>query len=700
MGFLKKRLKTFKRPDFTRSIKFQLLMSILIFFLLLRMTYIFKVYNFEYSYEVGDIVTEKIILNQPYYDEEATLKLIESVPYNVEPIYTVDSSFYAKSKNQIGEFFLKAYEIRDEHQENSALREDFITYVLRNQMGLSEEELSYLSRVDDYDLRLSESYIYDILQRILGQGVTSDNIIQKKNSVFNQVSELDQLPEEMWPVIEKIVKHHIVVNSYVDEKATGALIQEEKNEIEDVMISEGTVLLDQGQVLDEKTFMIINNLNLNKQNTWEQKLPLYRLDLRIILVLTIMFGVLNILYRKSKIIIPGKYIYLNFSILSFVYLLGFGTHAFSLYLLLIPTAAMLISVLNDALMGFLFSFFLSIIMGFILDFPIEILLFTMIASMVSALMVDKVYQRGRIFLAGIMVSIIYGIMILSDASISTVDMATIFTNLSFGLSSGILCSIITIGSLPLWEIIFKILTPIKLLEYANPNHPLMKKMLLEAPGTYHHSILVANLSEAAAHEINCNTFLTRVGAYFHDIGKIEKPYFYIENQYDGHNPHDEFVPMVSAKIIKDHVIKGIQMGKKYRLPKEIIEFIEQHHGTTQIQYFYQKALEFEEEDVIDHSLYTYEGPMPSTKEIAIVMLADSVEAAVRSLKKPNQRMISDLIEKIIQKKIGGGQLNNSGLTLSEIQAIQSSFVANLTSAFHERIEYPTERKDTHINRVK
>jgi putative nucleotidyltransferase with HDIG domain len=339
-------------------------------------------------------------------------------------------------------------------------------------------------------------------------------------------------------------------------------------------------------------------------------------------------------------------------------------------------------------------------MGFIFDLPIEVLIFTMIASMVSALMVDNVYQRGRIFLAGIMVSMIYGIMILSDVSMASLGVATILRQLSFGVSSGILCSIITIGSLPLWEIIFKILTPIKLLEYANPNHPLMKKMLLEAPGTYHHSILVANLSEAAAHDINCNTFLTRVGAYFHDIGKIEKPYFYIENQYDGHNPHDEFVPMVSAKIIKDHVIKGIQMGKKYRLPKEIIEFIEQHHGTTQIQYFYQKALEFEEEDVIDHSLYTYEGPMPSTKEIAIVMLADSVEAAVRSLKKPNQRMISDLIEKIIQKKIGEGQLNNSGLTLSEIQAIQSSFVANLTSAFHERIEYPTERKDTHINRVK
>ena len=700
MGFLKKRFKTFKRPDFTRNIKFQLLMSILIFFIILRMTYIFKVYNFDYSYEVGDTVTEGIILNQPYFDEEATSKLIESVPYNIDPIYTVDTSVYAKAKNQIGEFFLKAYETREEYEEDLALRERVFTYVLRKQMGLSEEELSYLSQVDDYDLRLSESYIYDILQRILGQGVSSDNIIQKKNSVFNQVSNLDQLPEEMWPVIEKILKHHIIINSYVDEKATGDLIQEEINEIEDVVIPEGTVLLDKGQILDDKTFKIINDLNLNKQNTWDQKLPLYRLDLRIILVLTVMFGVLNILYKKSKTIIPGKYIYLNFSIISFVYLLGFGTHTFSMYLLLIPTAAMLISVLNDALIGFLFSFFLSVIMGFILDLPIEVLLFTMIASMVSALMVDKVYQRGRIFLAGIMVSIIYGIMILSGASISTMGMASILTQLSFGISSGILCSIITIGSLPLWEILFKILTPIKLLEYANPNHPLMKKMLLEAPGTYHHSVLVANLSEAAAHEINCNTFLTRVGAYFHDIGKIEKPYFYIENQYDGHNPHDQFVPMVSAKIIKDHVLKGIQMGKKYRLPKEIIEFIEQHHGTTQIQYFYQKALEFEDEQVIDHSLYTYEGPMPSTKEIAIVMLADSVEAGVRSLKKPNQTMIAELIEKIIQKKIGDHQLNDSGLTLSEIQAIQNSFVANLTSAFHERIEYPTEKKDTHINRVK
>jgi hypothetical protein len=320
--------------------------------------------------------------------------------------------------------------------------------------------------------------------------------------------------------------------------------------------------------------------------------------------------------------------------------------------------------------------------------------------MVSALMVDKVFQRGRIFLAGVLISIIYGVMILSGASLSTMGMQSFLIQLSYGLSSGLLCSIITIGSLPLWEILFKILTPIKLLEYANPNHPLMKKMLLEAPGTYHHSIMVANLSEAAAHEINCNTFLTRVGAYFHDIGKTEKPYFYVENQYNGHNPHDQFVPMVSAKIIKDHVTKGIQLGKKFRLPKEIIEFIEQHHGTTRIQYFYQKALEYEDEQDIDHQIYTYEGPMPSTKEIAIVMLADSVEAAVRSLKKPNQAMIADLIAKVIQNKIKDKQLNDSALTLSEIECIQNSFVSNLTSAFHERIEYPTEKRDTHINRVK
>lgn len=167
-------------------------------------------------------------------------------------------------------------------------------------MDLSEEELSYLSQVDDYDLRLSESYIYDILQRILTQGVSSDNIIQKKNSVYNQVSSLEQLPQEIWPVIEKIVKHHIVINSYVDEEATGQLIQEKINEIEDVIIPIGTVLIDKGQPLDERTYKIINDLNLNKQDTWDQKLPLYLLDLRIILTLTIMFGVVHIMYKKVR----------------------------------------------------------------------------------------------------------------------------------------------------------------------------------------------------------------------------------------------------------------------------------------------------------------------------------------------------------------------------------------------------------------
>jgi putative nucleotidyltransferase with HDIG domain len=230
----------------------------------------------------------------------------------------------------------------------------------------------------------------------------------------------------------------------------------------------------------------------------------------------------------------------------------------------------------------------------------------------------------------------------------------------------------------------------KLIELSNPNHPLLRKILMEAPGTYHHSVMVANLADAACEAIGANGLLARVGCYYHDIGKTKRPNFFIENQMHHDNPHDRLQPEKSANIIISHVTDGSVILKKYNMPKEIIHIAEQHHGTTLLKFFYHKALQGGEE--VNEEDYRYPGPKPQTKESAIVGIADSVEAAVRSLNQPTPETIESLVKKIVADRLQDGQLNECDLTLKELETVSHSFCETLKGIFHSRIEYPEMTK--------
>ncbi|MGN0762310.1 MAG: HDIG domain-containing metalloprotein, partial [Aristaeellaceae bacterium] len=229
--------------------------------------------------------------------------------------------------------------------------------------------------------------------------------------------------------------------------------------------------------------------------------------------------------------------------------------------------------------------------------------------------------------------------------------------------------------------------PSKLLELANPNHPLLRRLLIEAPGTYHHSIIVANLAEAAAEKIGANPFLARTGAYFHDVGKLKRPLYFKENQM-GDNPHDRTDPYVSAAILTTHTRDGVQLAQKYHLPPEIQRIISEHHGDTPVMYFYHKALQQSDGKPVDIADFRYDGPRPCTKESAVIMLADTIEAAVRSMPDPTPQAIERFIEKLVRGKLEDGQLSNSPLTLRDIDGICEAFATVLNGVFHERIEYP------------
>jgi putative nucleotidyltransferase with HDIG domain len=291
------------------------------------------------------------------------------------------------------------------------------------------------------------------------------------------------------------------------------------------------------------------------------------------------------------------------------------------------------------------------------------------------------------------VSFAYVVFIYFSESLKLSPSGSILSLCGYGLFNGFISTILTIGLLPIFESLFDVTTDITLLELSDLNHPLLKRLSLEAPGTYHHSIIVGNLAEAGAKAIGANTLLSRVGAYYHDIGKVDKPEYFVENQMGAKSKHEKLTPSMSALILESHVKEGVELAEEVNLPQAVIDFIHQHHGTTVMRYFYNKALEQGAgRDLKDE--YRYPGPRPHSKETAIVMLADAVEAASRVLEDPKPSRLKSLIKKIIDSKLQAGELSDSDLTFKELSAIEHAFLPVLISIFHPRVEYPETAEKT------
>jgi putative nucleotidyltransferase with HDIG domain len=308
------------------------------------------------------------------------------------------------------------------------------------------------------------------------------------------------------------------------------------------------------------------------------------------------------------------------------------------------------------------------------------------SGIISTLASWKVRRRSKVIQAGMLAGIFQsiGILFMQNFNFSNPkDYLLFFLN-------GCVCGIIVSGILPLFEYLFNQITNISLLELSDLNNPLLKQMILNAPGTYHHSLIVGNLSEAASEAIGADALLSRIGAYYHDIGKITKPQYFIENQPLGKVSHEEISPSLSKLIIINHVKEGVELAKKYRLNKRIIDFISQHHGTGLVYYFYIRALEniTEEKEKFDDEAFRYPGPKPKTKEVAIVLLADSVEAASRTMREPTPAKITELVHRIINNKFIDGQLDECDLTLKDLEKIAKVFIRILISMYHARITYP------------
>jgi cyclic-di-AMP phosphodiesterase PgpH len=369
-----------------------------------------------------------------------------------------------------------------------------------------------------------------------------------------------------------------------------------------------------------------------------------------------------------------------------------------LLMLMIPVAAatMVVRFLINSEVSALFAIVVSALAALVVDPSLTIYLYFLVGSLVGANFVGKASQRNTILVAGFYTGLANAAMILAlGVALSPASEALswrLLTEPALGILAGVLTGPLVLSFSPAWEWLFGYTSDVKLMEMANLNHPILKQMVMRAPGTYSHSTLVSSLAEGAAEAINCNPLLAKVGGLYHDIGKMNKPEYFYENLHGQDNKHDGLYPRMSGLILTSHVKEGVELGRRHNLGEKVVDLIQQHHGKNLIYYFYRRAKELEdpEKSLVDESDFRYPGPKPQTREAAIIMLADIVEASSRSMQNPTPTRIRQKVEEMIEKVFTDGQLDECNLTLRDLQKIGDSFNVILNGIFHSRIQYPQE----------
>ena len=559
---------------------------------------------------------------------------------------------------------------------------------------LTDEEYSTLLQIDNSKITEIQNIALEILEGAYKNDIIENDYeaIQKAKDIVDEELSNKVLSRDLEETLRSIIYSQIEPNLFIDTEKMEENIKEAQKNVQKVIIKKNQIIVKEGEPVTERQIEILKELGL--LNSGLNKNYTSSFIFVAILVGLVLFIQYSYIAREDKEIFnDNKLLILISSVNIITLLLTLGINVISPYLIPVACGSMLITILINhrisLIVNLLNLIFVSVIVGF--D-PIVIVL-SLVSVVLGSIALKKVQQRNDIIYSAIYITVVLGIISLTIGMISSNNLKENFIHTAYTILSGIISGILAIGLLPFFESIFDVVTNIKLLELSNPNQPLMKKLLMEAPGTYHHSMMVANLAEAAAEAVGGNPVIARVGAYYHDIGKTKRPYFFGENQIGKENPHDKITPNLSTLVILSHTKDGLELAKEHNIPKVIQDIIIQHHGTTLVKYFYYKAKNASEDsDEIKEEDFRYSGPVPSTKESGILMLADSVEAAVRSISDPTKGKIEEMVNNIINDKLNSKQLINCDLTLKDIEVIRKSFLKTLDGIYHHRIEYPSEKK--------
>ena len=658
--------------------------AILIYFILMTV-----VTPKRYKLNEGDIATVDIKAPRDIIDEEATKLKEQEVTAKVEKKFTLKNEIKIEASDNVKGFFNKLINLKSNNiDEKSKIAE----LKKIDTINLSDSEYKELLDLSvDKDTELQWIALTAIDKAYENQIEEDSKAIADAKSIVDQYLSRQGLESNIEVILREICESQVKANYFFDQSKTDEAIKEALKGVSKVMIKKNQIIVKEGEPITQKQINILTELGLIGEDISKDYIYTY-----IILFFYVLFVlILQYIYMKNennKILNNTKLVFLILLLNLLSLIIARVFTLVSVFLIPIACTPILMTVFLGSKISIIINSFNLLFIGIIIGFDPQIILVAIVANIISSLTLKKVNQRNDILYSTAYLAVSSAIIVLSSGILLSNNIKRILIDVALATGGAFISGILAMGLLPFLESSFNLVTNMKLLELSNPNNLLLKRLLMEAPGTYHHSIMVANLAEVAAEEVGANPMLVRVGAYYHDIGKIKRPFFFGENQLGGVNPHDKISPALSTTIIISHVKDGLELAKEYDVPTIVTDMIAQHHGTTLVKYFYYTLKNNSENpDLIKEDDFRYPGPKPQTKEAAIIMMADSVEAAVRSIQEPTLDKIEAMVNNIIKDKLNSNQLNECDLTFKDLEVIKACFLKVLKGIYHHRIEYPTEK---------
>ncbi len=619
-----------------------------------------------------------------FEDEEATQRARDEAANAIAPVYVFDAEALTEARGDVTALFDAVLAGKVEHSDDTT---KVVATVTEEFPDIEEEQVRHAASLDDATLRQVRRSAEQLATTILTSRFTAEELPDAIERMRESASSLSY-PGETRDMVAGVVETAMRPTLVLDPAATEGARNAAAGAVDPIVIVKqaGENIVQRGEIVTAEHLEVIKRLGLLDQGG--SLLSFFAL-IGLASMVVAAGGAYMWRYDpdvwdslRDLLIIAALFVGMVWITRGVLWL----APELSLYFLPVPLAAMLATLLISAREGMLVAIMTAlaaVLLGFSGGSAVVAML---VWALLSVVAISFMTERRLLFYVGVFLVATGSLVGFTATYAAGIPFNEAAYAAGAGAVGGLLAAILGYGLLPIFEHVFGVTTDVRLLELSNPAHPLLRDLMVKAPGTYSHSIMTANLAEAAAEAIGANPLLARVGSYYHDIGKTRRPGFFVENQAGAANPHDTTAPTLSALIITAHVREGIELAEKYKLPREIVDIIRQHHGTSLVTYFYNKATEGDGPVYEDD--FRYDGQRPNTREAALVMLADSTEAAVRSIKKPTPTRIEATVRKVIDSKMSDDQLDDADLTLSDIEKSVKVYSKLLASMYHPRVEYP------------
>jgi cyclic-di-AMP phosphodiesterase PgpH len=590
--------------------------------------------------------------------------------------------------------FEEAWEEKHGESNNLALKQQSKDVGLRILSDLYNTGIIFLEeelRKESSDFRIM------LLEDNVARSKTLDHFFNIQDAFIFAITELDEVSDDVdVQLLQSLLESSLRHNVFYNEELTDRTLRAELDEIPVTrgMVQQGEKIISKGELITPSAFQILESFKFEYQrqvgNSAMQPILYLGQFLLVSISMIVLLLFLNF-FRKDVYADNRRLLLILMSVLLMVFLTSIMIRNNFDYLYLVPVCIVpvIIRAFFDNRLALYIHIITIILIGFLIPRSFEFVFLQFLAGIIAILSMADLRRRSQLFYTAALIFATYSAVYFGLSLAHTGSFDNLYWRDFAYFAGGAFLTLFAYPLIFLFERMFGLPTDFSLLELSDTNNTLLRKLGMEAPGTFQHSLQVANLSEEAIIAIGGNSLLTRTGALYHDIGKIKNPLYFIENQSSGYNPHDEISFRESARIIIDHVIDGIEMARKHNLPEYVIDFIRTHHGTTTARYFYMMEMNENPDEAVEKSDFIYPGPRPFSKETAVVMMADSVEAASRSLRKPDEKSISQLVNNIIDTQVNEKQFDNADITFKDITKVKSILKRMLLNIYHVRVAYPT-----------